>query len=170
MRLKYFIKECIIPFLISLFIVLLINIFIFQLTKVPTGSMQNTIQIGDRVYVNKLFNIDKAKRGDILVFKSREINKPLVKRLIGLPGETIDIKENGDVYVNGNKLDEPYAIKSTGKEQSFIVPEDSYFFLGDNRPNSEDSRYWDNPFINKKDIKGEAIFIIFPFNRIGKLE
>jgi len=164
------VKEWLIPFVVALVIVLLLNTFVFQLPRVPTGSMMNTILIGDRLYVNKMFDIEKAERGDILVFKSRELKETLVKRLIGLPGETISIKSNGDVYINDVKLDEPYAIKSTGVEETFEVPDDCYFFLGDNRPNSGDARFWENPYINKKDIKGEAIYIIFPFNRIGKLK
>lgn len=167
---KYFIKEWVIPFLIALVIVLLLNIFVFQIMTVPTGSMIDTIMEGDRLFVNKIFNIEDVKRGDILVFKSHELKINLVKRLIGLPGETVDIKSNGDVYINGARLDEPYVIKSTGIEQTFNIPEDSYFFLGDNRPISKDARYWVNPYINKKDIKGEAIFTVYPFNRIGKLE
>ncbi len=167
---KHFIKEWVVPFLIAFIIYLLISKFVFQLVTVPTGSMINTIKIGDRLFINKMFDIKKAKRGDILVFKSRELDELLVKRLIGLPGETVDIKSNGEVYINGSKLDEPYAIKSTGVDKTFHVPEDSYFFLGDNRPSSIDARYWQNPYINKNDIKGKAIFRFFPFNRIGKLE
>lgn len=167
---KYFIKEWVVPALIALVIVLLLNTFVFQLVTVPTGSMISTIMPGDKLYVNKIFDIEKAKRGDILVFKSRELDKNLVKRLIGLPGETVEIKYNGDIYVDGVKIDEPYAVQSTCEEQTFVVPEDSYFFLGDNRPYSKDARAWDNPYINKKDIIGEALFRFFPFNRIGKVE
>ena len=100
---KYFIKEWVVPALIALVIVLLLNTFIFQLVTVPTGSMISTIMPGDKLYVNKIFDIDKVKRGDILVFKSHELNKYLVKRLIGLPGETVEIKSNGDVYIDGSK-------------------------------------------------------------------
>ena len=68
------------------------------------------------------------------------------------------------------KIDEPYVVQSTGEEQTFNIPEDSYFFLGDNRPFSKDARAWENPYINKKDVIGEAVFRFFPFNRIGKIE
>ncbi len=167
---KYFIKEWVVPALIALVIVLLLNTFVFQLVTVPTGSMISTIMPGDKLYVNKIFDIEKVKRGDILVFKSEELDKYLVKRLIGLPGETVEIMENGDVYVNGTKINEPYAVQSMCAEQTFNIPEDSYFFLGDNRPFSKDARAWENPYINKKDISGEAVFRFFPFNRIGKLQ
>lgn len=167
---KHFIKEWVVPALIALVIVILLNTFIFQLVTVPTGSMISTIMPGDKLYVNKIFDIEKAKRGDILVFKSQELGKYLVKRLIGLPGDTVEIKYNGDVYINGSKIDEPYAVKSTGEEKTFNVPEDCYFFMGDNRPYSKDARVWDEPYINKKYIKGEAVFRFFPFTRMGKLE
>lgn len=168
---KKILREWIVPLVIALVTVILLNTYVFILPKVPSESMMNTIMIGDRLYVNKMFDVDKVRRGDILVFKSNyESNKMLVKRLIGLPGETVDIKTNGEVYIDGEKIEEPYAIKDDYKEQTFIIPENSYFFLGDNRPNSGDSRYWENPFINKKDIIGKAIFRIFPFSRIGKIE
>lgn len=169
---KNFIKDWVIPSLIALVIALLINRFVFQLVEVPSGSMISTIMPGDRLYVNKIFNIKNVKRGDILVFDSVELNKYLVKRLIGLPGDKIEINSVGDVYVNGSKLDEPYAIKSasTEQEQTFEVPEDCYFFLGDNRPLSQDARCWKQPYIHKKYIKGEALFRFFPLNKIGKLK
>lgn len=169
---KNFIKDWVIPSLIALVIALLINRFIFQLVEVPTGSMISTIMPGDRLYVNKIFNVENAKRGDILVFDSEELNKYLVKRLIGLPGDKVEINSAGEVFINGQLLDEPYAIKSTGEqlEQTFEVPEDCYFFLGDNRPQSQDARSWKQPYINKKHIKGEALFRFFPFNKIGKLK
>lgn len=167
---KYFIKEWVMPILIALLIVLFLNKFIFILVTVPTGSMKNTIMPKDRLYVDELFNTDNAKRGDILVFRSVELdNKRLVKRLIGLPGETVEIKKDGSVFIDGQKLDEPYTIKSAGQEETFKVPEESYFFLGDNRAISFDARYWDNSYINENYIIGKAIFRFFPFNRIGKL-
>ena len=121
---KYFIKEWIVPIVIALVIVLFLNKFIFILVTVPTGSMENTIIPGDRLYVNELFNMEDAQRGDILVFRSEELeNKRLVKRLIGLPGETIEVKEDGSVIINGEKLKEPYAAESAGQAKSFEIPE-----------------------------------------------
>jgi len=167
---KKFINDWVIPVIIALLIVLFINKFIFILVTVPTGSMQETIMPGDRLYVNKLFDIKDAKRGDILVFQSDELNKKLVKRLIGLPGETVEINEKGEVFINDNKIEEPYVIKSEGKAKSFEIPEKSYLFLGDNRIGSVDARLWINPYIGEDKIIGKAEFRFFPFNSIGKIE
>ncbi|NLJ58845.1 MAG: signal peptidase I [Tissierellia bacterium] len=168
---KYFIKEWLMPVLIALIIVLFLNKFVFMLVTVPTGSMEETIIPGDRLYVNELFNADNAKRGDILVFMSQELdNKRLVKRLIGLPGEKVEIKRDGSIYVDGEKIEEPYAVQWQGEEKTFVVPKDSYFFLGDNRPISYDARYWNTPFISKDKIIGQVLFRFFPINRIGKVQ
>lgn len=168
---KYFIKEWVVPVAIALVIVLLLNKFVFILVTVPTGSMEDTIMPGDRLYVNELFDVKDAQRGDILVFKSDELDeKRLVKRLIGLPGETVEVMEDGSVYVNGEKLDEPYAVKTENDARVFKVPAKSYLFFGDNRPISYDARYWDNPYIDESKIIGEVSFRFFPFNRIGMVK
>ncbi|MFA9424444.1 MAG: signal peptidase I [Sedimentibacter sp.] len=168
---KYFIKEWVVPVVIALVIVLFLNKFVFILVTVPTGSMEETIMPGDRLYVDELFNIEDANRGDIIVFKSLELDdKRLVKRLIGMPGETVEVKADGSVYINGEKLDEPYVVAAEGEAKTFKIPEDSYFFLGDNRPISFDARYWENPYIDESEIIGKAIFRFFPFNRIGKIQ
>ena len=93
-----------------------------------------------------------------------------MKRLIGLPGETVEINEDGQVFINGEKLNEPYAKQAKGEGRTFTVPQGSYFFLGDNRPISVDARYWTNPYIPEDKIIGKATFRFFPLNRIGKLE
>ncbi|WMJ75784.1 MULTISPECIES: signal peptidase I [unclassified Sedimentibacter] len=168
---KYFIKEWVVPVVIALVIVIFLNKFVFILVTVPTGSMVGTIMPGDRLYVNELFDIKDAERGDILVFKSDELDeKRLVKRLIGLPGETVEVKEDGSVFINGEKLDEPYVTKAEGEEKVFKVPENSYLFFGDNRPISYDARYWENPYIDGSKIIGDVKFRFFPFTRIGKVE
>lgn len=168
---KYFIKEWVVPVVIALVIVLFLNRFVFILVTVPTGSMETTIMPGDRLYVNELFDIKDAERGDILVFKSDELDeKRLVKRLIGLPGDTVEVHGDGSVYVNGEKLDEPYAIETQSEAEIFYVPENMYLFFGDNRPISYDARYWENPYIGEDKIIGEVLFRFFPFNRIGKVE
>lgn len=168
---KYFVKEWVVPIAIALVIVLFLNKFVFILVTVPTGSMEDTIIPGDRLYVNELFDVQDAVRGDILVFKSEELdNKRLVKRLIGLPGDTVEITSNSEVYVNNDKLDEPYAVSWEGEAKTFKVPENSYFFLGDNRPISYDARYWENPYIDESKIIGKVLFRFFPFNRVGKVE
>lgn len=168
---KYFFKEWILPVVIALIIVLFLNKFVFILVTVPTGSMEETIIPGDRLFVNELFNVDDANRGDILVFKSDELDdKRLVKRLIGFPGETVEIKSDGSIYIDKEKLDEPYAVKTHGEDRIFIIPSNSYFFLGDNRPISYDARYWNEPYISKDKVIGKVEFRFFPLNRVGKVE
>ncbi len=167
----YILKEWIMPVAIALLIVIFLNRFIFILVTVPTGSMEDTIIPGDRLYVNELFDIKDAKRGDILVFKSDELDeKRLVKRLIGLPGDEVEVDGNGTVFVNGEKLDEPYVTQAEIDARIFSVPENSYLFFGDNRPISYDARYWKNPYINEDKIIGKVVFRFFPFSRIGKVE
>lgn len=168
---KYFVKEWVIPVLIALVIVLLLNKFIFILVTVPSGSMETTIMPGDRLYINKLFDIKDVKRGDILVFESDElVEKRLVKRVIGLPGETVEVKYDGSVYINGEKLDEPYVTNMEGISKVFTVPENHYLFFGDNRPSSNDARRWNSPYIEESKIIGSVAFRFFPLNRIGKVE
>lgn len=170
-QIQYFFKEWVVPVLIALVIVLFLNKFVFILVTVPTGSMEDTIIPGDRLYVNELFDVDNAKRGDILVFKSDELdNKRLVKRLIGLPGEIIEIKSDGSIYIDKEKLEEPYAVETQGEEKTFIVPDNACFFLGDNRPISYDARYWGEPYISKDKVIGKVEFRFFPLNRIGKVK
>jgi signal peptidase I len=167
---KYLIKEWVIPVAVALAIVLMLNKFVFILVTVPTGSMEETIMPGDRLYVDELFNIEDAERGDIIVFNSEELdNKRLVKRLIGLPGDVVEVKSNGNVFVNGEKLDEPYADESETDEKTFTVPEGSYLFLGDNRPISYDARYWTDPYIDGDQIIGRVVFRFFPLDRIGEV-
>lgn len=92
----------------------------------------------------------------------------LIKRLIGLPGDVIDVKDNGQVFVNGNKIEEPYVVYKEELGKQFKVPQNKYLFFGDNRAKSLDARKWENPYIDSKDIKGKAQFVIYPFKRFGK--
>lgn len=170
-KIRYFFKEWVVPVVIALIIVLFLNKFVFILVTVPTGSMEDTIIPGDRLYVNELFDVNNAKRGDILVFISDELDdKRLVKRLIGLPGETVEIKRDGSIYIDKEKLEEPYAVETQVEDKIFIIPDNSYFFLGDNRPISYDARYWNEPYINNDKVIGKVEFRFFPLNRIGKVK
>ncbi|MEA4828180.1 MAG: signal peptidase I [Clostridium sp.] len=168
MKSKNFFKEWIVPVAAAVFIAVLINKFLFFQVSVPTKSMYPTIKPKDRIIVTRIYNKEKLKTGDIVVFYSDELKETLIKRLIGLPGDTVKIDENRDVYVNGKKIDQPYVVYNGGKGGEFKVPEGKYFFLGDNRENSWDSRYWQQSYIDKSDIKGKARFVVFPFNRFGK--
>jgi signal peptidase I len=164
---KNFIKDWIYPIATALIIAVLINKFLLFKIYVPSESMVPTIMIGDQLFVTKVYNKDKIKRGDILVFYSEERGELLIKRVIGLPEEKIEIKEDGTVFVNGSKIDEPYVANKDKKSGTFNVPKGHYLFLGDNRANSLDARYWQDPYIPEAAIKGKARITVFPFRRFG---
>ena len=144
--------------------------YVFILAVIPSSSMENTLLIEDKVFGNRLsYAFSEPERGDIVIFKFREHGDEeyYIKRLIGLPGDKITIR-NSKIYINDSKtpLDEPYLKEKWRKrnniKDSFVVPENCYFFLGDNRNNSEDSRYWRNPYISRDDIVAKAICIYWP--------
>ena len=128
--------------------------------------MVPTINIENRLLISRIHNLTNLKRGDIIVFYSEELNERLVKRLIGLPGDKIQIK-NGVISVNGEQLDEDYVKNKDTYNGNFEVPEGKYFFLGDNRPISKDARRWINPYIDGSAIEGKAQFIFYPFQNFG---
>lgn len=133
--------------------------------QVPTGSMKNTIMEGDRLIGFRLSYIfSKPQRGDIVIFKfPDDETENYVKRIIGIPGDVIQIKE-GHVYVNGELSTEDYIREEmidNGLEQIFVVPEDSYFMLGDNRNGSSDSRFWKNTYVKRNKILAKVIFRYF---------
>ncbi len=145
----------------------LITTFIIVNAQVPSGSMKNTINEGDRLVAFRLsYLFSKPERFDIVVFKFPD-NEDLyyIKRIIGLPGETVEIKD-GKVYINGSDepLDESFILEPMFVEADAVyeVPEDSYFMLGDNRNNSADSRRWVNKYVKKDKILGKAIFKYYP--------
>lgn len=111
--------------------------------------------------VKNSFFCNEIKRGDICVFKKTGENFLLVKRVVGLPGEKVEMKD-GTVYINDKKLKESYVSSECDTNQVFYVPDNSYLFLGDNRANSSDARYWENPYINKKYIKGIVQCKVYP--------
>ena len=155
-------------------IAFVLNTFIIANSKVPSGSMENTIMTGDRVIGSRLsYLFDEPKRGDIVIFKhptgpGNEVTT-LVKRVIGLPGETVDIKD-GKVYINGEELEEPYLKEPMDPEEEFHVEvkEGCYLMLGDNRNHSADARSWSEPNVSKDEIMAKVYFRYFP--SIGKLE
>src|SRR3954447_13086016 len=144
----------------ALTIALLIKTFLFQAFYIPSDSMVPTLKTNDRVIVNKLsYKLHPVRRGDIIVFKSPPNVDPsvkdLVKRVIGLPGETVEGRADGHIYINGKVLTEKYLPKGTAPGPSFdpiTVAPDSYWVMGDNRANSRDSRFFPEHFIRKKDI------------------
>lgn len=166
---KSFFKEWIIPMAIALVIAILINKFIIFKVYIPSESMVPTLNVEDRLLVTRIYDLDKIQRGDILVFYSDELQESLIKRVIGLPGDTISIKE-GAVYVNQKLIDEPYIGEADKFSGNYQVPEGKYFFLGDNRWWSKDSRYWSNPYIDGSKIEGKAQVKVYPFDEIGKIK
>lgn len=171
---KKTVKEEIIDWVKTLILYCVLPLAVFQsfcfMISVPTGSMETTIPVGSQVITTRVFNKDNVNRGDIIVFDSEELDVVLVKRCIGLPGDTVVLDGTGDVYINGELLDEPYVSSYSGYEGEFTVPDDCYFFLGDNRGGSLDARYWNEPYINKDCVKGKARFVVFPFSSFGVLE
>ena len=115
-----------------------------------------------------VFNYLNIERGNILVFYSDELKETLIKRVIGLPGDHIVIHD-GIININGNDIKENYVKNNMEYSGIFDVPENEFFFLGDNRSNSRDSRLWTDPYINKNHIKGKAIFRFYPFDSMGYL-
>ena len=161
-----FFFEWVIPIAIALVLALLIKQFLIFKVYIPSGSMIPTLNEGDQLFVTRVYNLDNLKRGDILVFDSDELNDVLIKRLIGLPGDKINIVK-GTVYVNGEKLEEDYVKNSDDISGEFEVPEGKYFFLGDNRAISYDARRWKNPYIDGSDIKAKAQIRVYPFSDFG---
>jgi signal peptidase I len=190
---EYFESIC-----VAVILAFFVRTFVVQAFKIPSGSMEPNLLIGDHLLVNKfvfaptltslertLLPIDPIRRGDIIVFKYPEDpSRDFIKRVIGLPGDTIEMR-NKKVYVNGEPLDEPYvhfiyppddggssATDVSGGDllRSFppmMVPPDNYFMMGDNRDNSQDSRYWG--FMPRDYVKGKALFVYFSFGEGGVL-
>lgn len=156
---------------VAVVLALLINQFLFSIVQVEGSSMVPTLHDKERLIVTKL--LYKPKPRDIVIVKSGVLKKYIVKRVIALPGQTIDIRPNtGEVYVDGELLDEPYIkeklVSSGGKyTYPFTVPENSVFVMGDNRNNSQDSR--SIGVIPYSEVVGKASFRIMPFNKFGGL-
>lgn len=164
-------------FIVAFIIAYILTHFFIINCRVPTGSMLDTIQLKDRIIGNRLSYINKdPERGDIIIFPAPDNeSKIYIKRVIGLPGETIEVRD-GRVYINGSDtpLEEPYVTEEylIGSRDfgPYTIPEDSYFMLGDHRNNSADSRVWNNTCVKKEKILGKALFIYFPFQDIKWLD
>jgi len=176
---------------IAVILALFIRTFVVQAFKIPTGSMENNLLIGDHLLVNKFVfgpsqsRVERAilpmgtiKRGDVIVFKyPEEPDRDYIKRVIGLPGETVEMKAK-KIFINGVPLDEPYvhfleppntetdvhettSIDVRERYGPVTVPPNQYFVMGDNRDNSQDSRYWG--FLQRDYIKGKALLIYWSY-------
>lgn len=177
---------------IAVILALFVRTFVVQAFKIPTGSMENNLLIGDHLLVNKFVfgpstsGVERAvlpmreiERGNIIVFKwPVEPNRDFIKRVIGLPGETVELR-NKKVHINGAALDEPYvhfleqpsdhpgAYEATTEDVQVrygpvTVPAGHYFVMGDNRDNSQDSRYWG--FLPRSYVKGQADMIYWSYD------
>jgi signal peptidase I len=185
-RKKSAIKDWVESILVAFVLAMTIRTFVVQAFKIPTGSMQPTLLVGDHILVNKfLYGLRipflgkrisfpgsrNPRRGDVIVFiYPEEPKKDFIKRLVGLPGEKVMIKD-GKVYINGKPLEEGvfsqlyyYNRGIYGNEEEITVPENCYYVLGDNSLSSQDSRYWG--FVPDKNILGKAFLVYWPLNRI----
>jgi signal peptidase I len=188
---KSVVREYFESIVIAVILALFIRTFVVQAFKIPTGSMEPNLLIGDHLLVNKfvfaptlsgaeriLLPMTDVRRGDVVVFKYPEDpERDFIKRVIGLPGETIQLKDHR-IHVNGQPIDEPYAhymprqdnpgLHETTSEDvrdqygPVVVPANAVFVMGDNRDNSQDSRYWG--FLPKENIKGKALMIYWSFD------
>ena len=183
---KSTVREYFESIVIAVILALFVRTWVVQAFKIPTGSMENNLLIGDHLLVNKfvfgpagaeraLLPMRDIRRRDIVVFKyPNEPQRDFIKRVIGLPGETLELR-NKKVYINGEPLDEPYVhfLEPASDSQEVTsfdvrerygpvrVPEGQYFVMGDNRDNSQDSRYWG--FLPRGYIKGKALMIYWSY-------
>lgn len=148
---------------------LFVNSKILLWANVPTGSMVPTIEEHSLVLGTR-YDTDEINRYDIVIFKYPDDESQIyIKRVIGLPGETITIK-NGVVYADGKILEDGYVAELSDDEGKYQVPAGCYFMLGDNRNHSIDSRFWINKFVEKDKILAKAIFIVYPLTNFGPLK
>ena len=188
---KSVVREYFESIVIAVILALFVRTWVVQAFKIPTGSMENNLLIGDHLLVNKfmfgptplaigraVLPVRPIRRGDIVVFKyPDEPDRDFIKRVIGLPGETVEVREK-KVYINGQPLVEPYAhfLQPVATASEFrevtsfdvrdrygpvTVPANQYFVMGDNRDNSQDSRYWG--FLPHEYIKGKALVIYWSY-------
>jgi signal peptidase I len=186
-RRKSLVREYGEAIIVAVLLALLIRAFVVQAFTIPSGSMMDTLLVGDYILVNKFLygpevpftdahlpGLRAPHRGDIIVFKyPNDESRDFIKRIIAVGGETVQVKDNR-AYVNGQPLDEPYvrlgSIPTTPSGHCgylyacdpIVVPPGSYFVMGDNRDNSQDSRYWG--FVKREKIRGKAFLIYWSWN------
>jgi signal peptidase I len=187
-------REYLESLIIAVILALFVRTWVFQAFKIPTGSMEQNLLIGDHLLVNKMIfapvvtGLERAilpdravRRGDVVVFKyPDEPDRDFIKRVIGLPGDRLELHRK-KVYINGQPLDEPYVqyleppstegppLRDDKREEygPVTIPANQYFMMGDNRDNSQDSRFWG--FLPATYVKGQALFIYFSFEDGGSL-
>lgn len=161
---------------LTVVLIFILKNYIIINASVPTGSMENTIMPGDNLLGYRLaYLTEEPERGDVIFFYfPDDESQKYVKRIIGLPGESVYIID-GEIYIDDavEPLKEPYLkeewIVGVGPYE-FQVPEGAYLVLGDNRNSSQDARYWMNSYVTKDKIIGKAIFTYFPINHWGMVE
>lgn len=156
------IKE-ILPYVLIIIAVILIRTFIITPVRVDGASMDQTLEDGQILLLYKLANVDY---GDIVVLDEEKEGEIIIKRIIGMPGDTVSIRDN-IIYVNGEEVEEDYAYGETSDYEEITLDDDEYFILGDNRPISKDSRYF-GP-VKEDEIIGKVIFRLWPFNKFGTI-
>jgi signal peptidase I len=171
--------EWVVIIALALGVALLVRHFVIQTFSIPTASMQPTLMVKDRLLVEKLsFQYREIRRSEIIVFHTpdtvRKANdgkeQDFVKRVIGLPGDTVEINDN-KVIVNGKVLNETYlpagTVTTSRNQKRWVVPVDAYFVMGDNRGNSFDSREWGT--VSRPLIVGRVLFRVYPLGRAGSV-
>ncbi len=187
---RKFVKEYLEPIVIAILIALFIRTFIVQAFKIPSSSMEPTLQVGDHILVSKfiygikipftetrLFKFKNPQRGDAIVFVyPKDPSKDFIKRVVGIGEDRVDIEGN-KVYINGKQIEDPwgyYDMKNewrrnlgpVGPFEHVAVPKDHLFVLGDNRDNSQDSRFWG--FVHVNEVKGKAFIIYFSWDQYAQ--
>jgi len=182
------IRDWVEPAFEAIIIATIIRALIIQAFKIPSSSMEDTLLIGDHIIANKfiygtnlpfsgktILKFTQPKRGEVVIFRyPKNPSLMFIKRCIGLPGDTIEVKDK-IVYVNGVKLDEPYVFHkdmntypaNANNRDNYgpvVVPKDEFFVMGDNRDNSDDSRFWG--FLPYKYLRGKAWLVYWPPDRI----
>jgi signal peptidase I len=157
----------------SVLLAVILIVFIYQPVKVEGTSMMPALTDQERIFINKFtyrFGTGNIERGDLVVFFfPMDHTKSYIKRIIGLPGDMVQI-DKGTVYVNGERLAEPYVPDEYRDDQTFplkAVPSDNYFVLGDHRSSSNDSRAWG--MVPRVNIYGKAVFVYWPLDKMGRL-
>lgn len=164
-------RENIQTIVVAVILAFVIRTFVAEARYIPSGSMEPTLQINDRLVVEKLsYDFSQPEHGQIIVFmppKEINIDQAFIKRVVGLPGDTVEVA-NGKVIVNGVPQNEPYIAEAPSYPMSARrVPPGYYFVMGDNRNNSYDSHMWG--FLPRENIIGRAFFRFWPLNRVGSV-
>jgi len=156
-------KEILKVVLSAVIIAFIVNNFVVVNVTIPSSSMEPTMMINDRLFaLRPAYLFDDPKRGDIVVFNKPDSDVLYVKRILGLPDEVFEVK-NGIIYINDVALEFDFTDNETiGNYGPVTIPKDSYFMMGDNRTNSNDSRYWSFTFIRSEDIMGKIFIKYYP--------